>query len=577
MDLSESRGLRKHTEIKKIKNLPKSADEKYVFGIAIKKRVFIVCAEDAMNYSDWTWSLHSAITQSNPEVVQQSIGNFVGNRTDPFQWIGDDTDCYESDSSSSEDDAIQATRENSKLDLQTIQKMKKSASKQSLKSDSWKEDRIKLVQTPDGLKMKQNSKTETKNSSKYLPAKFPLKDRFNSTTNWSQNHSAPSTPTLSHKPKYSYDQSESSKSKLARASTPLGAMSSKMRSSLSKIKISGSMNDLRDVIRPQSSLERAAPSKLLKRSSSGTTADEEQRAARALEECLDEVEVFKQQIETFLGKEVLLEQDLTRMIHDKSLHPNGYRKFKGMRDTVRSILQNLYKGLVAVAEPPFIRKEAATVLAKFQFTIYKIPSSPQRPASSLMLQTLGGRRLEWDYFDPPADCCLHYYLQLQLGDDGIRLVDIMTTFQCEMFWENLLRGKESKFSIQIERGVAKWQKDLEKRLGRRIGMFVDITELLREVPDQSIRYKAVEGVGNNFCKDSLGKLVDILDNLVENQLIKKQLRKRLRYIELAPLPKDSEKDKVVEWHDGGLVVRAKWHNGVTIQYIDIFQCFESET
>ena len=50
----------------------------------------------------------------------------------------------------------------------------------------------------------------------------------------------------------------------------------------------------------------------------------------------------------------------------------------------------------------------------------------------------------------------------------------------------------------------------------------------------------------------------------------------LRYIELGPLPQESVEDKVVKWRDGGLVVRAKWHNGVKIQYADVFQCFESE-
>ena len=78
-----------------------------------------------------------------------------------------------------------------------------------------------------------------------------------------------------------------------------------------------------------------------------------------------------------------------------------------------------------------------------------------------MLQSLRGRALEWDCPDPPADCSLHYYLQLQLDGDR-RMLDIMTVMQCEVFWENLLRGKESKFSLQIESGVAKWQMNLEK-------------------------------------------------------------------------------------------------------------------
>lgn len=55
---------------------------------------------------------------------------------------------------------------------------------------------------------------------------------------------------------------------------------------------------------------------------------------------------------------MLVEQDLTRMVEDRSLHPSGYRRFKGLKETVRSVLQNLYKGLVSVAEPPFVRAEA---------------------------------------------------------------------------------------------------------------------------------------------------------------------------------------------------------------------------
>ena len=169
------------------------------------------------------------------------------------------------------------------------------------------------------------------------------------------------------------------------------------------------------------------------------------------------------------------------MVEDRSLYPNGYQRFKGLRDTVRSVVQNLYKGLISVAEPPFMREEAgrgvkmcrfkvytihaSSVLAKFQFTLYQIPfsaKSPDRPSSSLMLQTGGGRHLEWEYLDPPPDCCLHYYLQLQMGADGTRTVDVMTMSQCEMFWESLLRGKESKFCLQIEIGVVRWQTDLEK-------------------------------------------------------------------------------------------------------------------
>ena len=169
------------------------------------------------------------------------------------------------------------------------------------------------------------------------------------------------------------------------------------------------------------------------------------------------------------------------MVEDRALHQNGLRRFKGLKENFRSILQNLYKGLVSVAEPMYVRKEAARgetspsvkqtrtnpvplVLAKFQFTLYQIPfntKSLERPASSLMLQSLQGRALDWDCPEPPGDCCMHYYLQVQL-DQEKRLLDIMTVHQCELFWENLLRGKESKFSLQIETGVAKWQMDLEK-------------------------------------------------------------------------------------------------------------------
>ena len=50
MDLAECMGLRKHTEIRKIKNLPKSVQEEFVFGIATKKKVFVVCAPDIHSY-----------------------------------------------------------------------------------------------------------------------------------------------------------------------------------------------------------------------------------------------------------------------------------------------------------------------------------------------------------------------------------------------------------------------------------------------------------------------------------------------------------------------------------------------
>ena len=106
---------------------------------------------------------------------------------------------------------------------------------------------------------------------------------------------------------------------------------------------------------------------------------------------------------------------------------------------------------------------------------------------------------------------------------------------------------------------------------------MDTAEVLKEVPDQSVRYKALEGIGSNYCRDTLGRLVDILEKLLDNQLTQMNLRKRLRYIELGPLPKDSEMAKVVEWRDGGLLVSAKWQEGVRIDYKDIFQCLENES
>ena len=105
---------------------------------------------------------------------------------------------------------------------------------------------------------------------------------------------------------------------------------------------------------------------------------------------------------------------------------------------------------------------------------------------------------------------------------------------------------------------------------------MDTAEVLKEVPDQSMRYKALEGIGSNFCQETLGRLVEILDKLLSNQLTQRNLRKRLRYIELGPLPRDSEMVKVVAWRNGGLLVSAKWHEGVRIDYSDIFQCFENE-
>ena len=46
IDLKASPGLRQHSEIRKIKQLPKSADEKFVFGIASKKKLILVCADE---------------------------------------------------------------------------------------------------------------------------------------------------------------------------------------------------------------------------------------------------------------------------------------------------------------------------------------------------------------------------------------------------------------------------------------------------------------------------------------------------------------------------------------------------
>ena len=69
LDLKESRGLRKSSEIKTIKNLPKTANQDLVFGIASKKKVFVVCAPDADGYRDWTWALHTAITQVGVALV----------------------------------------------------------------------------------------------------------------------------------------------------------------------------------------------------------------------------------------------------------------------------------------------------------------------------------------------------------------------------------------------------------------------------------------------------------------------------------------------------------------------------
>ena len=50
VDLKDSRGLRQHSEIKKIKHLPKTADEHFVFGIASKRKLILVCA-DLASYS----------------------------------------------------------------------------------------------------------------------------------------------------------------------------------------------------------------------------------------------------------------------------------------------------------------------------------------------------------------------------------------------------------------------------------------------------------------------------------------------------------------------------------------------
>ena len=56
-------------------------------------------------------------------------------------------------------------------------------------------------------------------------------------------------------------------------------------------------------------------------------------------------------------------------------------------------------------------------------------------------------------------------------------------------------------------------------------MFVDTAELMRQVPEQTQRYRAAEAVGSNCCQESLGRLVGILEKLVDNQLTQKQLKK----------------------------------------------------
>ena len=127
-------------------------------------------------------------------------------------------------------------------------------------------------------------------------------------------------------------------------------------------------------------------------------------------------------------------------------------------------------------------------------------------------------------------------------------------------------------------------------------MFVDTVALMGAVPEQTLRYRAVKAVGNNFCKDSLGRIVEILRQLGDSGLTRIQLRKSeflllppakwhsgimilflgLRYIELGPLPAESKEEKSVQWQAGGLLVLAKWQNGVLIEYADVFQCLESD-
>ena len=101
-------------------------------------------------------------------MAQQSIGNFVGNKTNPFVWLNE-YDWDDTDSSSSEEEAFKPTREYSTLDLQTIQKKTRSSYKQTQRSDWPRDDKVKLVETTDGLKMAKrnfNSTTETKPNSK---------------------------------------------------------------------------------------------------------------------------------------------------------------------------------------------------------------------------------------------------------------------------------------------------------------------------------------------------------------------------------------------------------------------------
>ena len=104
-------------------------------------------------------------------MVQLSLGTFIGDRSDRFQWVAGDIEANESDESSSEDEAFQPTREESNLDLRSIQKLKRPGSKQGSRSDAGtpdrREERVRLVQTPNGLNFSTNQKSaEPRSTSK---------------------------------------------------------------------------------------------------------------------------------------------------------------------------------------------------------------------------------------------------------------------------------------------------------------------------------------------------------------------------------------------------------------------------
>ena len=103
--------------------------------------------------------------------MQLSLGTFIGNKTDPFLDYGDDYEFDRSDESSSEDEAFLPTREESKLDIQTLRSSKRPGSKQGMRGGprvpDKKEERVRLVQTPEGLNFSNNKTgTELKSTSK---------------------------------------------------------------------------------------------------------------------------------------------------------------------------------------------------------------------------------------------------------------------------------------------------------------------------------------------------------------------------------------------------------------------------